>query len=331
MTKSTLPLLALILSTALHASNNPSLGPLGCNFGMLSRQKRLTERPLNLLLRPASTSVRLLQPAGRLRFGTGLVVELDTGAKVTAFSNATSATPEMIWEYLQQKYRGQTLLPLWWGEVEIQKQEEDGSPGRIVRATALPVNPKQFPGQHSQTENNVEHLVAALTAIQPDLVDPVSVRKSLIVRPNQSQIQLAPFITSRRAVSEVLNPMQEILLSCLKDGNESPTTTRQFLDMFSAKTKAFAAYKDSFSSVLQGLENDGLIEATKRHDLEALFLDMISTDPIPNRYLGAALHGELSALQEKIRYIVTNPHEHVEIIEPGTIIQPTSTTSPAGK
>jgi hypothetical protein len=35
-----------------------------------------------------------------------MVVELKTGQKVTAVSNATTATPDMIWQHLQQQYRG---------------------------------------------------------------------------------------------------------------------------------------------------------------------------------------------------------------------------------
>lgn len=333
MTKTTLPLFLLILSTALHAGNARDEGfydPLNCHFGLVSRQRRFAQITLRPRSKPTSVPVKLLQPTGARRFGTGLVVELNTGQKVTAFSNATSATPEMIWQHLQQKYRGQTLRPLWWGEVEIQKQERDDGPGRIVRAVALPVALKQYP-RHPQTENNVDHLVAALTAIQPNLVDPAEVKKSPVVPPNQPQVQLAPFITRRRAITEVLNPMQGILLGCLKDRNEYPTTTRQFLDAFTTRTQTFAGFKDKFSSVLQGLENDGLIVAEKRFELEALFLDMLSTDPRPNRYLGDALHGELSALQEKMHYVATNPHEHVEIIEPGTIIPVSSSDSPPGQ
>jgi hypothetical protein len=331
MTIPTLPLSALILSTVLHAGDKPFLNSLGCHFDLLSSHQRIEALSLRPRLRPLSTPVKLLQPTGPLRFGTGMVVELKTGEKVTAVSNAASATPEMIWQHLQQKYRGQTLRPLWWGLVEIQKQEDPGSPGRIVRATALPVDLNQFPRQHQKADNNVEHLVAALTAIEPNLVDPQSVRESPILRPNAPPIQLAPFLTNPRAVSEVLEPMQDILLTCLKAPNESPTSARQFLDTFAAKTEEFATYRERFSSVLQGLENDGLIGAEKRHELESLFLDMISADPKPNRYLGDALHGELSSLQEKIHYVVTNPNEHVEIIEPGTIIQATGTASPAAQ
>lgn len=330
MTKSTLPLLALILSTALHAGDDPFLDPLDCHFDLVSRQALLAAAKLSNRPKPVSTPVKLLQPTGPVRFGTAMVVELKSGQKVTAVTNATSATPDLLWRHLQLQYRTEVVRPLWCGQVEIQKQEEAGSPGRIVRATTLPVELEGLP-KKLHTENNVEHLVAALTAIQPDLVDPTGVRTSPILRPNQTQSPLVPFLTSRRAVSDVLLPLQQILHSALRTSGDSPTTTRQFLDTFSAKTNAFGAYKDQFSSVLHGLENDGLISASKRHDLESLFLDMISNDPRPNRYLGEALHGELTSLLDKIRYVVTNPHDHVEIIGPGTIIQAAGAAEPSGQ
>jgi|GEM_PF-5631999 len=331
MTKTAFPLLALVLSTTLHAGNE-FIDPFDCRFDLFSRHRRIQQEMLRPRSKPLSVPVSLLRPTGDKRFGTGMVVQLINGDKVTAFSNASSATPEMIWQHLQQKYRGQTLRPLWWGEVEIQKQEDEGSPGRIVRARALPVQLSPFSRPNPHTENNVEHLVEALTAIGPGLVDPTEVRKSPVSRAKSVPlIQLAPFITSRRAVNDVLVPIQGILQSCLRDRNEYPTTARQFLDAFSTNMKTFAAHQKNFSSVLLGLENDGLIATDKRRDLELLFAEMLSTDHQPNRYLGEALHGELSALQERIRYVVANPNDHVEIIEPGTILQTTGSESPAGQ
>jgi hypothetical protein len=330
MTKSTLPLLALILSTALHAGEESSRDPFECHFEALSRQKLPDSIKLGMRRKPVSTPVKLLQPTGPVRFGTAMVVELNTGQKVTAVSNATTATPDMIWELLQRQYRGRMLRPLWCGEVEIRKQEGEGSPGRIVRATTLPVELDPL-AKDPPTENSVEHLVAALTAVKPDLVDPTGVRTFPSVRPNHPQPKLVPFLTRQGAVTDVLLPMQRILHNALRTSNNSETTAPQFVDTFSANTQTFADYKVQFSSVLKGLENDGLIDATKRHQLETFFLDMISNDPKPNRYLGDAFHGELTTLLDKISYVVSNPHDHVEIIEPGTTIGGTGAATPAGQ
>ncbi len=341
MTKSTLPLLALILSMISHAGNDPFLNPVKCQFDLISRQQRAGQIFSSKLWRHQTNPVRLLQPTGPRRYGTGLVVELKTGEKVVAISNAMSSTPEMMWELLKQKYSGQTLRPLWSGQVEIEKpkneddQVETGKPkdenklARIVRVTTLPVTLKQSSGQKPEADNNVEHLVAALTAIHPDLVDPVSVKASGIVSPEQPPNQLAPFVSNPRAVSEVLQPMQEILLSCLKDANGAATTTVQFGDLLKSKAKAFTAHKDQLTSVLQAFENDGLINSDKVDEIELLYSEVLSPDAKPNRFLGDSLYDELSSLQDKLHYVESNPAEHVEIIEPGTIIRATDNSSPA--
>lgn len=248
-----------------------------------------------------------------------MVVELKTGQKVTAIANAASATPDMVWRHLQQQYRDQLIRPLWFGAVEIRARKENGAPGKIVQATSMPVELRNY-SKTVKTEGDVKDLISALTACQPDLIDSQKVKRSPVWRPNKPQPKWVPFPTNQRAVSEVLRPMQQLMKDALTARDGLPTTAREFLDTLSSKKEALSAYSHEFGKALLGLENDGLISAAKVEDIKSLYSDLLNEEPQPNRFLGDAFHGEISALLDRIQYVMANPRDHVEIIEPGTMI-----------